>query len=351
MIQVDRFPNLPSAKIIPMKIPYKVSIIIPVYNGSRTLRKTLETAQRQRDPSFEVIVVDDGSTENISSLVRELGARHHRLPMNMGPAAARTEGARVASGQVLLFTDSDVWLPENTISIIRQAFEDHACSCVQGTFSKQCPYPDFFSQYKNLYNRYVLNRLPDWIETTYTSLTAIGREFFFECGGFDQNIRTASVEDRTLGENIIRHGGTIYLEKRLEVIHNKHLSPGVFFRNQFRRSRDLAKLMQRQKASGFLSPGRGFGTHSRESMYRLPAVFLSILCLLLSILTPWMAAPMALCIGAFLFFSRNWLRHLRKEKGLWFALRGSLLDFVDAFVSGCGVLAGLFEYKRLGKKY
>ncbi|MBK7494432.1 MAG: glycosyltransferase family 2 protein [Candidatus Omnitrophica bacterium] len=211
-----------------MKIPYKVSIIIPVYNGSRTLRKTLETAQRQRDPSFEVIVVDDGSTENISSLVRELGARHHRLPMNMGPAAARTEGARVASGQVLLFTDSDVWLPENTISIIRQAFEDHACSCVQGTFSKQCPYPDFFSQYKNLYNRYVLNRLPDWIETTYTSLTAIGREFFFECGGFDQNIRTASVEDRTLGENIIRHEGTIYLEKRLEVIHNKHLSPGGF---------------------------------------------------------------------------------------------------------------------------
>lgn len=334
-----------------MKPPFKVSIIIPVYNSSRTLRKTLETVQRQRDPSFEVIVVDDGSTENISTLVRELGARHHRLPMNMGPAVARTEGARVADGQVLLFTDSDIWLPENTISVIRQAYEKHSCTCVQGTFSKQCPHPDFFSQYKNLYNRFILNRLPDWIETTYTSLTAIGRDFFFESGGFDQNIRSASVEDRTLGENIIRHGGTIFLEKQLEVIHNKRLSARGFFRNQFRRSRDLAKLMQRQKENGFLKGGRGFGTHSRESMYRLPVVFLLVLCLLLAVLIPWMVIPATLCVGAFFYLSRHWLRYLKKEKGLWFAARGAILDFMDALVSGCGVLYGLYEYKLLKNKY
>jgi len=342
-----------------MKPQLRVSVVIPVFNGSRTLRRTLETVRRQKESPLEVIVVDDGSTEDISDMVRELGARHHRLPMNVGPAMARTEGARLASSPVVLFTDSDVWLPEGLISGVRKAFEGNDCECVQGIFSRQCPHSNFFSQYKNLYNRYVLSQLPSWINTTYTSVTAVRRDFFFECGGFDQNIHKPSVEDRSLGQNIITAGGKILLDKSLEVIHNKRMTFRDFIRNQFHRSRDLAKLLVRQKESGFHRKGTSFGTHSRGAMMRLPFVFL-LFCSMCFLLGSLWGGPLIklsglilvlVVLGGYGYLSWPWIEHLGKEKGWRFALRAWPVDLLDAVVSGIGVACGLFESKVLGRKY
>ncbi len=349
----------PSAKMPVMKPQLRISVVIPVFNGSRTLRRTLETVRRQKESPLEVIVVDDASTEDISDMVRELGARHHRLPMNVGPAMARTEGARLASAPIVLFTDSDVWLPEGLIAGIRRAFEENNCECVQGVFSRQCPHSNFFSQYKNLYNRYVLSQLPVWINTTYTSVTAVSREFFFQCGGFDQNIHTPSVEDRTLGQSIVTAGGRILLDKDLEVIHNKRMTFTGFLRNQFHRSRDLAKLLLRQKTAGFQKKGTSFGTHSRGAMMRLPFVFL-LLCAVCFCLGSLTAGPLAqglglgfllLVLGVYGYLSWPWIEHLAREKGWWFALRAWPVDLLDAVVSGIGVACGLFESKVLGRKY
>jgi glycosyltransferase involved in cell wall biosynthesis len=334
-----------------MREGLRISVVIPVHNGLRTLRRTLETVRRQKEPPLEVIVVDDASTEDIKELVREMGAVHHRLPMNVGPAIARTEGARVASGEVILFTDSDVWLPEGLVGGLRKAFAAHECECVQGTFSRQCPHPNFFSQYKNLFNRYVLGLLPDWIGTTYTSVTAVRREFFFKCGGFDENIRTASIEDRTLGENIVQGGGRIYFDRGLEVVHNKHLDLRQFLRSQYRRSRDLAKLMLRQRESGFLGQGQGFGTTSREAMLRLPIAAAIALALILSLWSEWFLLGVAGFFAVFGWLSRGWIGFLVREKGWWFALRGWFVDLVDAFSSGLGVASGLFDYLILKKRY
>jgi hypothetical protein len=321
---------------------------------------------------LEILVVDDASTEDITPLVREMGVRYHRLEENQGPAIARTVGAKMATGQVVLFTDADVWLPEGLLQGVLQTFLDRDCECVQGTFSRQCPYANYFSQYKNLYNRYVLNQLPEWIQTTFTSLTAIRRDFFFSCGGFDENIHQASIEDRTLGENIIRAGGRIFLNKDLEVIHNKHLGWKTFLRNQFLRSRDLAKLLLRQKESGFLSkpphhPGEAsqektagqtstFGTNSKTTMLRLPFAGLALFLGVVGMMTTGSLAIIliTLSLGAFLAYlvcASRWIRYLTSEKGKWFALRGVSVDYLDALVSGVGVATGMIQYKILGRRY
>ncbi|NUN96531.1 MAG: glycosyltransferase [Candidatus Omnitrophica bacterium] len=333
-----------------MRSQARISIVIPVFNGSRTLRQTLETARRQRD-GVEIIVVDDASTEDIAPLVHEMGAIHHRLPINFGPATARTEGARVASGEIVLFTDSDVWLPDQLLSALQKVFAERKCECVQGVFSKQCPHTDFFSQYKNLYNRFVLNRLPDWIETTYTSLTAVDKDFFFRCGGFDQNIRSASIEDRTLGENIIRAGGKIFLDRTLEVVHNKRLSASGFFRSQFKRSRDLAKLLLRQRESGYRKAGGTFGTNTREAMLRLPVAQCVLISVALSLWSGWFLSLGLLFGILYVRLTREWIGYLAREKGPAFGLLGLGVDFLDALVSGLGVAAGIFGYKVLGKRY
>ncbi|MCA9425612.1 MAG: glycosyltransferase family 2 protein [Candidatus Omnitrophica bacterium] len=327
------------------------SIVIPVYNGSRTLRKTLESVRRQEDDDFEIVVVDDASTEELRPLIEEMGALYHRLPENSGPATARTAGVAAAKGQIVVFTDSDVWLPDHLIGNLRKVFSETGAECVQGSFSKHCPHPNFYSQYKNLYNHYVINQLGDWINTTYTSLTAVQKGFFLKGNGFDRNIRAASVEDRTLGESLISAGGKIYLAKRLEVVHDKFLDAKGFYRSQFNRSRDLAKLMQRQKESKFLEKGKSFGTNTRAAMLRLPVVALTLVFLFLGLIYPplWLLALIS--FAAYCWLTRNWISFLKKNKGWWFALRGQFADFTDAIATGLGVAMGMFEYRVLGRRY
>jgi hypothetical protein len=89
------------------------SVVIPTYNRADLLRQALDSVSRQEFQDFEVIVVDDGSTEDLSSLVAEYGERTRLLRQaNAGPSAARNNGLSVAKGEYVAFLDSDdVWLP------------------------------------------------------------------------------------------------------------------------------------------------------------------------------------------------------------------------------------------------
>ncbi len=87
--------------------------MIPTYNRADLLRETLESVFRQEDRDFEVIVVDDGSKEDLSGVAAEYAGRLIFLRQaNAGPAEARNNGVRNAQGDYVAFLDSDdVWLP------------------------------------------------------------------------------------------------------------------------------------------------------------------------------------------------------------------------------------------------
>ncbi|MBZ0258545.1 glycosyltransferase, partial [bacterium] len=223
------------------------SIIIPVYNGTKTLPDTLNSVMRMEGADYEVIVVDDASTDNTVEVAAHAGACVVALETNSGPATARNRGAQEAKYDKIVFTDSDVLVSKNLLQQLENHFQQSGADCVQGIFSEVCPFANFCSQYKNLYNRYVLSQLPGWIDTTYTSLTAVKTNAFLQCGGFDENIRGASVEDRTLGRNLKRSGFKIWLARDIEVLHNKKLTFKGFLLNQYRRSRDLIKLLLRNR--------------------------------------------------------------------------------------------------------
>lgn len=341
----------------------RLAVVIPAYNSAGVLPETLRHITHQLASEDELIVVDDGSTDNTRPVAEEHRARVVVLEENSGPATARTRGAEAASAEVLVFTDTDVWLPEDALATIREAFANPEIHALQGVFSEECPDKGFISQYKNLYNRFVLMHLPDRIDTTYTSLTAVRREAFFDCGGFDLNIRGASVEDRTLGRNLVRAGYDIHLRRDLEVIHNKALTLGGFIRNQYRRSRDLMKLKQRSK--GETAPGEEgrFGTNTRRAMLRIPAAYLLLAAIVavpvLTFVSPdplrfrnlSLAAAVALALGVvFLWLAADFLEYLRRTRGAVFALRAVDTNFLDALVCGVGVLAGWVGYK-LGRRY
>ena len=89
------------------------SVIIPTFNRANLLAATLDTVFAQRFKNFEVIVVDDGSTDGTMEMLRHYGDRVRVATQdNRGPGAARNLGAEAARGQYLAFLDSDdLWFP------------------------------------------------------------------------------------------------------------------------------------------------------------------------------------------------------------------------------------------------
>ena len=84
----------------------KISIIIPAHNEALTIGD-LVSKIRSLYPDFEIIVVNDGSTDDTAVIAREAGAKVHNHPYNIGNGAAVKSGIRLASGDVLVFMDAD----------------------------------------------------------------------------------------------------------------------------------------------------------------------------------------------------------------------------------------------------
>jgi glycosyltransferase involved in cell wall biosynthesis len=92
----------------------RVSIVIPLYNKAESVHAAVESVLRQSYPDFELIVVDDGSTDSSASVVAGIGDPRIRLlaQANAGPGAARNRGLREAAGEYVAFLDADdEWEP------------------------------------------------------------------------------------------------------------------------------------------------------------------------------------------------------------------------------------------------
>lgn len=92
-------------------IPDLVSCVIPTYNGERFIGQAIESILSQAYKHYEIICVDDGSTDATASVVQAFGDRvQYVYQDNAGPATARNSGTRIARGEFLAFLDSDdIW--------------------------------------------------------------------------------------------------------------------------------------------------------------------------------------------------------------------------------------------------
>src|SRR5688572_19309459 len=93
----------------------RTSVIIPTYNYGRFVREAIESVQRQTVQDFEIIVIDDGSTDDTQEVLRGIADPRLRIyrTENRGLSAARTEGLRHTRGEFIAFLDSDDrWRPE-----------------------------------------------------------------------------------------------------------------------------------------------------------------------------------------------------------------------------------------------
>lgn len=105
-----------------------VSIITPTFNSAKYIAETIRSVQSQTYPNWEMLIVDDGSSDDTVSLVTEIAKTDSRLKLfplreNVGPAKARNTGIQNATGDYMTFLDADdIWFPgfiENSIATIQ----------------------------------------------------------------------------------------------------------------------------------------------------------------------------------------------------------------------------------------
>lgn len=229
-----------------MKKQPLVSIIIPVYNAAQDLYRCLEAVKSSSYPSYEVIVVDDASTDRTAEVARGNGASVLQLPTQSGPAAARNYGAKKAKGDILLFVDSDVLIKQETIALVVKDFSKYPeIGALFGSYDDNPAEENFVSQYKNLLHHFVHQISRTEAVTFWAGCGAVRKKVFYAVGGFDKDkYSRPCIEDIELGYRLKKMGYRILLDKDLQVKHLKKWTLQSLLRADiFHRAIPWAKLM------------------------------------------------------------------------------------------------------------
>lgn len=106
----------------------KISVIVPVYNAEKYIRRCLENVSNQTYRNIECIIINDGSTDNSQKICADfckIDGRFRQIDQkNSGLSASRNRGVQEAEGQFVFFLDSDDWLTMNALEILAEAIGD-----------------------------------------------------------------------------------------------------------------------------------------------------------------------------------------------------------------------------------
>ena len=204
----------------------KFSVIIPLYNKAPYVRKALETVCAQTYRDYEIIVINDGSTDNSAILAEEYLNRVEGISykilsqQNAGVSAARNNGVAQASGEYIAFLDADDWWEPNYLEKMAKLIEDYPEA---GLYASNYYYykdgvniikVDIPTGYFNYPKEYFKNfAMPVW-----TGATVIPRKVYDEMGGFPVGIKLG--EDFLLWAKIALHYPVAFLNEPLAYYNN-----------------------------------------------------------------------------------------------------------------------------------
>ena len=200
----------------------KVSAIIPVFNGSATLRQAIDSVLDQNSRSIELIVVDDGSTDSTPAIIESYGARVQQIrQVNAGPAAARNAGVRTARGEYLAFLDADDrWLPGMLDRAIVILDSDPDCVMAYGNLLMVDSDGRSLAAYLISGEYTHAPSMEDILARMWPimpSAALIRRSAFDACGGFVEDFRGAGFEDAFLWLRLREQGHFHYIPEVLAV--------------------------------------------------------------------------------------------------------------------------------------
>ena len=181
-----------------------ISTIVPVYNRASSIVETIDSVLGQRQPPDELIVVDDGSTDDIEEKILTFKDQIKFIRQaNAGVASARNTGIRHSSGDWITFLDSDDLWNENRMEVLRRDLPSATgavvCHLADVVYTGRDYSRNLFEVRKIEFPRETFDIVEDPLSLVLSGMTlqgsAIRRDAFFSIGGFDEGMRMLSDTD------------------------------------------------------------------------------------------------------------------------------------------------------------
>ena len=178
----------------------KVTVIIPVYNEEDTIAKTIRSVVKSNYPDFEVIVVDDGSTDNTFEIAKKLESEKVRVfhKENGGKGTALNLGIKRARGKIIFTMDADTTVDKESMKKMVRFFKDDSVMCVTPAMVINNPRTIFqriqYTEYAlGLFLRKAFSALKS-IYIAPGAFSAYRKAFFDKYGGYDEHNITEDLE-------------------------------------------------------------------------------------------------------------------------------------------------------------
>ena len=332
-----------------MPVPF-LSVVVPAYRCAPYLRQCLLGLSASDLPraDWELIVVDDGSSDGTADVARAVADQVLRVPDGpRGPAHARNMGARAATGTVLVFIDADVVVAPTTLRGFAAHFaDDPTLGAAFGAYDDAPFEADFISQYRNLLHRYVHTLHPGNADTFWAGCGAVRRETFLAIGGFDAaRYPRPQIEDIELGYRLREYGARILLDPDLQGKHLKRWTFGNMMRTDLReRAIPWMHLILRRGEAMQRGP---LNLRVREKLYTLftaLSVAAGLGALVLS--NNALAYIAAFCVVVVLLGNAALLLWFGARRGFFFALGVAPLRLLYYAESGLGAVWAIATHKR-----
>jgi glycosyltransferase involved in cell wall biosynthesis len=327
-----------------------LAIVVPAHNAARTLPQCLSAIRRSGEGDFELLVVDDGSTDETAAVARSLGATVLRQKTSVGPASARNIGARSTTADLLLFVDADVVIAADAISRVNAAFQaDPTLSALFGSYDASPTAGTLVSDYRNLLHNFTHQRSRHDSGSFWAGCGAVRTSVFLGLGGFDESYRRPSIEDIEFGARCSSAGHRIRLDRHLLCTHLKRWTLSEVVQVDIRdRAYPWSRLILER---GFIPTDLNLQWNHRVSAV---LVWTALVLALAAIGSPdewrWvLLATAALSLGALAWLNREFCLWLARQRGLWFALGAFWLHGLYYAYSGATFVYTWLHHRLFGR--
>lgn len=247
------------------------SIVIPTYNRLDALTRVLEALEGQVTAATEVVVVDDGSTDDTWRALQRWRRRLSLVTLqqvNSGPARARNRGTAAATGEVILFLGDDTVPGEGWLATHLEEHRLHGgeALAVLGytSFPAQddSPFRRFINEFGAQFGYLLIeraDRLP--FNFFYTSNISLPRQVLQDLGGFREDFPAAAWEDIELAYRAVGRDLRLLYQPKARVEHHHRILPRTFRRRQRTTGRSAAIFAHlHPELGGFLGLGEVAGS-------------------------------------------------------------------------------------------
>jgi glycosyltransferase involved in cell wall biosynthesis len=194
----------------------KVSTVMPAYNAEHTIAQALDSALVQNCPDYEIIVVNDGSTDSTASILERYRDRVRIVNQaNQGAAAARNTGIAYAKGKYIAFLDSDdLWLPGKLNTMVAALEQNPSASLA---FSEYGTISDAGEEYRNssLGHAPTMWELMELLPPILTSTWIVRKDTLERTGGFCETFAGQGYEDAWMLLLLRELGEFVHVPERL----------------------------------------------------------------------------------------------------------------------------------------